>query len=460
MNRIDLIRLSLKNFLRRKVRTILTILGVIIGTASIVVMLSLGIGMNESFKQQVKAMGSLNVITVDKYSYVNTGDKYGGQMKTVTLDDKAVKKFAAIKGVEAVTPIMRGSLKFGAGKYVAYVNVIGIDPSVMEKFEFKLAEGRLLNKNDTNAVVFGSQLPMQFYNPKNMNYGFYGGMNQKPAVNLMTEKIVMTTNMEYGEKRRGSIAGGDTTNQNQKPAKIYNVVAAGMLAESNDEKSWSAYMNIEFLKKLLQENVKNQSGKMVYNNPSNGYEQILVRVKDFNDVERVQKEIKEMGFGSNSLMDILKSMQNTSKTLQLILGGIGAISLLVAALGIANTMIMSIYERTREIGIMKVLGCLLGDIRKMFLFEAGLIGFLGGLTGLLFSVGTSFLLNTIGGGVMGPMGFGGGMGPNGQPVKISVIPVWLALSSIGFATLVGLISGFYPARRAMKISALEAIKTE
>ena len=460
MNNIDIIRLSLRNFLRRKIRTILTILGVIIGTASIVVMLSLGIGMNESFKQQVKAMGSLNVITVDKYNYVDTGNKYGGQVKTVTLDDKAVKQFAAIKGVEAVTPILRGTLKFGAGKYVAYVNIIGIDPSVMEKFEFKLAEGRLLNKNDTNAVVFGSQLPMQFYNPKNMNYmGYYGGAGQTPPVNLMTEKVVMTTNMEYGERRRGSIAGGDTGLQNQKPAKVYNVVAAGMLAESNDEKSWSAYMNIDFLKKLLQESSKSMGGKVMYNDPSNGYEQVLVRVEDFNDVERVQKEIKELGYGSSSLMDILKSMQNTSKTLQLILGGIGAISLLVAAIGIANTMVMSIYERTREIGIMKVLGCLLGDIRKMFLLEAGLIGFMGGITGLLFSLGASLLLNTVGGSAAGYFGFGG-MGPDGQAVKISVIPVWLALSSVGFATLVGLVSGFYPAHRAMKISALEAIRQE
>ena len=103
-----------------------------------------------------------------------------------------------------------------------------------------------------------------------------------------------------------------------------------------------------------------------------------------------------MGYGASSLADILDSLRETSRTIQMVLGGIGAISLLVAALGITNTMIMSIYERTREIGIMKVLGCLLGDIGKMFLLEAGLIGAIGGLLGILFSQGVSFLMNKAG----------------------------------------------------------------
>lgn len=144
--------------------------------------------------------------------------------------------------------------------------------------------------------------------------------------------------------------------------------------------------------------------------------------------------------------------------IQAVLGGIGAISLLVAALGITNTMIMSIYERTREIGVMKVLGCLLTDIRQLFLWEAGIIGFTGGITGLLLSIGASLLLNRFGGSLGGFLG--GGSGPDGQPLPISVIPLWLSCSSVGFATLVGLVSGFAPANRAMKLSALEAIRSE
>ena len=166
------------------------------------------------------------------------------------------------------------------------------------------------------------------------------------------------------------------------------------------------------------------------------------------------KIITEMGLGAYSLTDILKSMQKTSANIQAILGGIGAVSLLVAALGITNTMIMSIYERTREIGVMKVLGAELGAIRRLFLFEAGLIGFLGGVLGITFSLIISAVLNNAGLSFMNYFMY------MGEESKISVIPLWLIGVSIIFATLIGLISGYYPARRAMKLSALEAIKTE
>lgn len=98
-------------------------------------------------------------------------------------------------------------------------------------------------------------------------------------------------------------------------------------------------------------------------------------------VEEVQKAIREMGFQANSNIEWLQQMQQM-KTIQMVLGGIGAVSLFVAAIGIANTMMMSIYERTKEIGILKVLGCDLSDIRRIFLIEAGSIGLAGGMTGL------------------------------------------------------------------------------
>ncbi len=177
----------------------------------------------------------------------------------------------------------------------------------------------------------------------------------------------------------------------------------------------------------------------------------MVKVEDIDKVQRVQEQIQEMGYNAHSLNDMLESMQDTASTLQAVLGGIGAVSLLVAALGITNTMIMSIYERTREIGIMKVIGAALTDIRRLFLLEAGIIGLSGGILGIGISYGGSYLLNRANIPILG-------MGMMGT--KISIIPLWLALATICFSTLVGLLSGFYPARRAMKLSALEAIKTE
>ena len=168
-----------------------------------------------------------------------------------------------------------------------------------------------------------------------------------------------------------------------------------------------------------------------------------------------------MGFETYSLNSIREPMMEQMQQQQLFLGGIGGISLLVAAIGISNTMVMSIYERTREIGIMKVLGCKLGNIRSVFLMEAGLIGFFGGLAGVGISYGISYGLNYLtmsGGALSGVLGsMLGGMGGGGS---LSVIPLWLAGAAVLFATVIGLLSGFSPANRAVKISALEAIKHE
>ena len=165
----------------------------------------------------------------------------------------------------------------------------------------------------------------------------------------------------------------------------------------------------------------------------------------------MQDQIKAMGYQTFSLTDMLESMKKTSRTLQAILGGIGAISLLVAAIGITNTMVMSIYERTREIGVIKVLGAEMTDIRRLFLIEAALIGFGGGVIGLFFSYLISWILNTVGARFMADMG---------SPSAISIIPPLLGISAVAFATLVGIVAGYSPARRAMNLSALDAIRSE
>ena len=163
-----------------------------------------------------------------------------------------------------------------------------------------------------------------------------------------------------------------------------------------------------------------------------------------------------MGFNASSMASVRNEMQGQLGVIQMVLGCLAAISLLVAAIGITNTMIMSIYERTREIGVMKVLGCFIGNIRSVFLMEAGMIGLLGGAIGTGISYAISAVMNTLGG-----EAFAGvlGISTDGSS-PISIIPIWLVLLALLFSTFIGLISGFYPANRAVKISALEAIRNE
>lgn len=450
MHSFDLLKMAVSSLIRRKTRTLLTILGVIIGTASIVVMLSLGIAMDESFKEQIASMGDLTIIEIYNYGggMVMVGPGGGSQQQSPKLDDAAVAKLKKIPNVKGVMPIKRAYMKFGAGRYVGHVPIIGIDPSNMEAFDFKVGKGRLLASNDKDVIVYGKNVHYNFYNPKLRN-NYYGGMSDQPIVDLMTSKMVMTSDMNYGETRI------DVDNQPDKPKpKVYDIKAIGELEESFSEKDYNIYMNITALEKILEEDRRNnRENTRNSSRTSDKYESISVKVFDFTQVEEVQAKIKEMGFQTYSLTEILNSMREQSKIIQGVLGGIGAISLLVAAIGITNTMIMSIYERTREIGVMKVIGADLDDIKKMFLIEAGMIGFWGGALGIAFSYGLSYLLNTIGGSLMG-----GGMGMGGS--KLSVIPVELALIGLAFATLIGLISGYSPARRAMNISALDAIRND
>ncbi|MEG2144611.1 MAG: FtsX-like permease family protein, partial [Oscillospiraceae bacterium] len=189
-----------------------------------------------------------------------------------------------------------------------------------------------------------------------------------------------------------------------------------------------------------------------------GYDQAKVKVTDIQYVAEVEQAIKDMGFETNSMESIRKPMEENVNKQQMFLGVIAGVSLFVAALGIANTMLMSIYERTREIGIMKVVGCYVKDIRTIFLMEAGCIGFMGGVAGIILSYIISFLMNYFG----FSTGMGGTVYPGQQQAAgaVSIIPPWLVLGALAFSTVIGVVSGYYPANRAVKISALTAIKQE
>ena len=178
------------------------------------------------------------------------------------------------------------------------------------------------------------------------------------------------------------------------------------------------------------------------------YTYLYVNVDDMDHVVEVQKQIADMGYDVYSNAEWLESEQKTMGYVQAILGGIGAVSLLVAAIGIANTMMMSIYERTKEIGVMKVLGCDMRNIQTMFLMEAGFIGLIGGTIGLLISFILSFVINKL------------ASAANEYMKGISYIPLGLVVLALGFAVLVGMLAGYFPSRRAMKLSPLAAIRNE
>ena len=220
---------------------------------------------------------------------------------------------------------------------------------------------------------------------------------------------------------------------------------------------WYTYCDIDELIKELKKMFKN---KRIPGQPTTKtgkpykeifYNQLIVNVDSMDNVVALQKSLTDMGYDAYSQAEWVESEQKTMGYIQAVLGGIGAVSLFVAAIGITNTMMMSIYERTKEIGVMKVLGCDLRNIRSLFLMEAGFIGFIGGVIGLILSFILSVVINKVAANANEYMNVSGG---------ISYIPVWLVLLSLVFAVMVGMVAGFFPARRAMRLSPLAAIRNE
>ncbi len=436
MKRVDFIKMGFKNLWRRKLRTILTIMGVVIGTFSIVIMVSLGIGMTEGYKEEMAQWGNLTKITVSRYNYVYDEESGMGASKQQELDEALITKIKAMEHVRAVTPIISVSATLKAGKYQSYIGITGIDSDTLQYFDApEIVSGEGLSKDNPTAILFGAE-SYSFYNP-NGNSGVIimggGGRNNSP-VDIMNDDVKITF---------------DNTWDDSKKPKYTKLNVAGIMAETSNEFSWNAYADIDQVITWYKD-IQKKNGKKVQDI---NYESVWVSVDNVDNVSAVQSQIEDLGYRAYSMADDLDSVKEVSNMLQLILGGIGAVSLLVSAIGIANTMIMSIYERTKEIGVMKVLGCLVTDIRKIFLFEATIIGFCGGMVGIALSYIASHVLNKYAPEIGAMIGME-------ATSTISLIPPWLAIAAVLFAMFVGIVSGLYPARKATKIKPLEAIRSE
>lgn len=475
----DMISMCLGNLFRRKMRTLLTVVGVVVGTCAIVVMISLGIGMNLAQEQMLAQMGDLTVINVMNYGYSGQGED------KAVLDDKAVAVMQELPGVDVATPIytpQHFNPSIFSGKKdryrISYANVQGMYAEAMPKMGYQLLEGEYvkgpqLNEKKPIHVVVGEFTSFDFEDTKSKYNGYTwpetdetGKLIRQPFVNILKEEAYLSSK---------SPDNGRDQNEKDKTVEIRREIKpVGRIKEDWNkgyETSRGIIMDINDVKKLEEEYIKANKIKVSANDKKKGYTQAVVKVRTMEDVDPVETQIKAMGFETRSMETVRKPMQESARKQQLFLGLMGGISLVVAAIGITNTMIMSIYERTREIGVMKVLGCVVGNIRTVFLMEAGVIGFLGGCMGVGISYAISFAMNyfnfstgmgdSTGGMRMGGMMMGGGMDAGQQTAAaVSVIPPWLVAAAIAFATLVGLLSGVLPANRAMKISALEAIKHE
>lgn len=462
----DLLRMSANSLRRRKLRTFLTVLGVVIGTASIVVMISLGLGLQQSMYEQVEESGGTTSITV-------TGSGGGGMGFAVSssssseeeqaekyVTDDFVETLRSLEHVKSAEPVLNVQAIARKGNYEAYLDLNGMSHEALEALDLELEPGGTLPDPESTELqlVYGNAVITNFYDRKT-GTGYWDG--DIPELDLMKDNVFLILDMDTYYQSQSPSSGGEGeggTVSTPRTAKKHVVHASGVLAggpESYNMNSYSVYCDLNRLKEYLQKEFR---GRAIPGQPTTSggkpygkfvYSSAVVHADDMNNVEELSKTIRALGYNASSNIEYIESMKAQFAMVQAVLGGIGAVSLLVAAIGIANTMMMSIYERTREIGVMKVIGCSLRNIGQMFLLEAGFIGLFGGMIGNAISFLISAGINAAASGSLGD-----------TVGRISYIPLWLMLLSIAFAVFVGMAAGFFPAVRAMKLSPLAAIRNE
>lgn len=441
MKFLDLLLLIFGNLSRRKARVALTAIGVVIGTAAVVVLVSLAIGLQRNANEQLFGIGDLTQIQVSPtFSEAPNGGGFGGgagpsaaPQQTALLTTNALSQIATIPGVKSVIPrdyLMVGGI-MSLNRLEAGANMLGVGTNDLSNLGLKAAQGEtVLSKN---TLIVGSAVASQFYDPRQRP-----GQEPPPPPDL------------YGKTLKVTFGKWDQEGNEIHKTVLYRV--NGVLNETRGEADWSVYMRLDEMKTFNEWGL----GRRI-NYVKDGYSMVIVQVDSVDNVLAVNDKIKEMGFQAFTPQSFVQGINNFYLVLQFIFGGVGAIALLVAAIGIANTMAMAILERTREIGLMKALGATNRDVLAIFLGEAAGIGFLGGLGGVLFGWLAGQALNVVALVYLAGQSAQSG----GPPPSIAVYtPLWLPVFTLLFSTFIGLVSGLYPALRAATMMPVLALKYE
>lgn len=437
MGFFDLVSLILDNLSRRKARVALTAIGVVIGTAAVIILVSLGFGLQRSATSNLYGISDLARIDVypfygEPVAVVNGPGQLPEGQKLLTKD--AVDAISAIPGVILVSPrdYLYGEAIMKFGKLEAWAGITGVGGlEDLSEMGWEAVYGSLvLNRK---GILIGEQVPNSFFDP---NYRPGQEMPQPPDLSGQTVRVTLR---KYDEQ------GNPITRTLQMPV-------VGIIKSAGGEQDYSIFMPIEVVTQYNEWFM----GKRI-NRSKDPYSNLVIRVEDPSMVTEITEQIKNLGYEAYSSQSYVEGINSFFIILQIIFGGVGATALLVAAIGIANTMTMAILERTREIGLMKALGATNRDVLSVFLGEAAGIGFLGGLGGVILGWSGGQIINVLAISYLAGQAAQQGGPP---PSEAVLTPLWLPISALIFATLIGVISGLYPALRAATLVPINALKYE
>ena len=420
-----------------KARVAMTAIGVVIGTAAVIVLISLAAGLQRSTTESLGSIGELTTITVYSPRFVRSfgGPPSSGPGEETVLNNRTVAEFSDLPGVVAVTPwesLMGGGM-LRLNRLAGSAQIVGIDPSQAERLDFQLASG--VGRLGRWQALVGGRVAESFYDPQTGH-----SVTDPPDLQGQVLQFVLSRMGDDG----------------QPVERVVRLRVTGVLEESSWQEDYTLFLALDDVLEL--------NGWFTGKRPNpgrDGYSQVLVKVATPEQVLAVEQEIQNRGFYPSSPRSMLQQTNTIFLVIQGIFGGIGAIALIVAAFGIANTMTMAIYERTREIGLMKAVGATNRDVMSVFLAEAGGIGVLGGLGGVLLGVGLGALIDLVASTYLAAQAVQqSGAAASDTSISLIYIPLWLPIFAMLFATLVGVASGIYPAMRAAALSPVSALKYE
>jgi ABC-type antimicrobial peptide transport system permease subunit len=446
----DYLRLGWDQLQRRKVVTALCTVGIAIGSASIMVALGFG----ESIQHYSQKQMSFYLKT-DEITIVDSNSDPSSPSKVTTSKLDLIRTFPHVKSVASFQNLGQFSFTVDDGKE-SYLDLKATELSTLEDFDAKFQQGGASDQINNIVLNYGATLgvldiktaevrnKLMQQNPSKEQSETYRQMGAIPYP-LYQKQISLKSN--NNQEQPGNQSGTKTIQPNEVTVRVIGVLKKpDGLPESMLQRNKTAYVSPETGLKILQAQNKSSTNRHVQ------YSEVRVKVDNSTNVKQVDEMIKKLQLTTQTNLYQEDRMKGEFAIVRLLLTGVGLFVLFVASISIVVAMTMSTHQRRRQIGIMKVLGANLKQIRNMFIVESSLLGMLGGFVGILLSYWVIWGINLI------IIKFSSNN--RGDPVEILFISLWILPVGMFFAIMTGVLSGLYPAVKASRTDALTAIKRE